>query len=65
MSNRRKNSSDGTGAIAMVILIIFAMPIFGLWLMSQPNEKDKNTGKILTIFGSILWIVCFILPKLS
>ena len=65
MSNRRKNSSDGTGAIAMVILIIFAMPIFGLWLMSQPNEKDKNTGKILTIVGSILWIVCFILPKLS
>ena len=65
MSNRRKNSSDGTGAIAMVILIIFAMPIFGLWLMSQPNEKDKNTGNILTIVGSILWIVCFILPKLS
>ena len=65
MSNRRKNSNDGTGAIAMVILIIFAMPLVGVWLMSQPNEKDKSTGRILTVIGSILWIVFFVIPKLT
>ena len=65
MSNNRNNNDGCTTGLALIILGIIAMPIFGLWLMSQPNEKDKNAGKFLTIIGSILWIVCFIIPKLS
>ena len=56
MGRYRKPSDSGITAIAVVLLAIFAMPIFGIYLLGQNNETDKTWGWILTVLGFVLWI---------
>ena len=57
MSRHRKSSDSGNAAIALALLAIIAMPIFGIYLLTRNNETDKTWGAILTVLGVILWIV--------
>lgn len=57
MGRHRKSSDSGNTAIALVLIVIIAMPLFGIYLLTRNNETDKTWGAILTILGIILWIV--------
>ena len=62
MSRHRRNHSDGaSSALAIALIAIVAMPIFGIYLLTRNNETDKVLGTILTVLGIILWIVIFIM----
>ena len=57
---KRKNNSDGTTALAMILLGIIAMPIVGISLMKSENDTDKGVGLILTIVGIVIWLFAFV-----
>lgn len=57
MGRHRKSSDNGNTAIALVLIAIIAMPLFGIYLLTRNNETDKTWGAILTVLGIILWIV--------
>ena len=52
------NSSPDRSSMSLLIAII-AMPLLGLYLLSQPSDQDKSVGLVLLIVGIILWIVYF------
>lgn len=56
--SRRKNSDDMAGCLAVVFLLIFAMPLYGIYKMTRPDGNSKVFGLILTVvsFGIWLWI---------
>ena len=56
MRRYRKSSDSGDTAIALALIAIVAMPIFGIYLLTRNNETDKTWGAILTVLGIILWI---------
>ena len=59
----KDNGSDGiTSCMVFVLLAIFALPVFGLYLMSQDKTEIKLIGGVLTVVGFAVWIVlaiCF------
>ena len=57
MSGHRKSSDSGNTAIAIALIAIIAMPIFGIYLLTRNNETDKTWGAILTVLGVVLWFV--------
>lgn len=61
MSRKRQNSSEGAGAIALAILIIVAMPIYGLYLIRKKDMNEKVSGWILLVVGLALWIAIAII----
>ena len=56
MSRHRKSSDSVNTVIALALIAIIAMPIFGIYLLTRNNETDKTWGAILTVLGIILWI---------
>ena len=54
MRRNRKSSDGGNTAIAIALIAIIAMPIFGIYLLTWKNETDKIWGIILTVVGIIL-----------
>lgn len=58
-----KNSSDGiVSMIAIVILIILATPIYGIYLLiNGKTEAQKALGIVLIIVGLIIWLATGIL----
>lgn len=61
MSRKRQNASEGAGAIALAILIIVAMPIYGLYLIRKKDMNEKVSGWILLVVGLALWIAIAII----
>ena len=57
MRKDRRNTGDSDGLIAIILLAIVAMPIFGVFLLTQKNETDRRWGIALTAIGSILWVL--------
>ena len=59
MRRGRKGSDDdaATGCIVYLILILFFMPIVGLFLICGKDPDKKPLGWVLLIIGIILWIV--------
>ena len=55
----RKRSDDDAaiGCIVYLLLIIFFMPIVGLFLICRKDPDKKPIGWVLLIIGIILWIV--------
>lgn len=55
----RKRSDDDAaiGCIVYLLLIIFFMPIVGLFLICGKDPDKKPIGWVLLIIGIILWIV--------
>ena len=54
-----KNSSDGIiSMIAIVILLILATPIYGIYLLTNGKTEDqKALGIVLIVLGLIIWFV--------
>ena len=53
-----KNSSDGiVSMIAIVILVILATPIYGIYLLTNgKTENQKALGIVLIVVGLIIWL---------
>ena len=58
-----KNSSDGiVSMIAIVILVILATPIYGIYLLTNgKTEVQKALGIVLIVVGLIIWLATGIL----
>ena len=52
-----RDGLDGNGCLALIFMVIFALPIIGIYKISTGNEDDKVTGTILLIVGIIIWII--------
>lgn len=57
----RRNDDDdfASGCVAWMILIVFLMPLVGLYIVYKGGEDKKLLGYVLTIVGTILWIWLF------
>lgn len=56
MSNKRNNDdNNGLGCALMLLGIIVAMPLVGIYLLTQSSDEDKATGAFLLILGVIIW----------
>ena len=45
------------GCITQAILVIFFMPIVGIWWIFSPNSEKRAWGWVMAIAGIILWLV--------
>lgn len=61
MKNKSSNNIDSM--LAMVIFVIIAMPIFGIYLCAHPNskEEDKTVGIIMIVLGILIWLIAKII----
>lgn len=59
MSRKNGNDEGVIGCLAFVLIAIIAMPLLGLYLLSQPSDQDKSIGLVLLIVDIILWIIFF------
>ena len=59
MSRGRKRSDDeaALGCIVYLLLIVFFMPIVGLFLVCGKDSDKKALGWVLLVIGIILWII--------
>ena len=61
--NEKNGDPDGIlSCLSLVLFAIFALPVFGIYLMSQDKHETKMFGGILTAIGFAIWIilaVCF------
>ena len=57
MRNHRRNTGSSEGLIAIILVAIVAMPILGVFLLTQKNKSDRRWGVALAIIGIILWIL--------
>ena len=59
----RKNSDDMTGCLAQVLLIVFLMPVVGLYfaLSKNSDEERRTIGWVLFFVGIVIWIVMAII----
>ena len=56
----RKSGDDATlGCVVQTLLIIFLMPIFGLYLTTKKDASNENRtlGWVLFIVGIVIWVI--------
>lgn len=55
----RKNSDDMTGCLAQVLLLVFLMPVVGLYLaLGKDSDQERRAlGWVLFFVGIVIWIV--------
>ena len=53
----RKNYDDAhtMGCAIILVGIVFAMPLVGLYLLTREAEEDKGIGVILLVLGIVIW----------
>lgn len=57
MARRRRSDEDATlGCLGYLILIVFLMPLAGIYLLCKPDPNTKLGGAVLLVAGLILWI---------
>ena len=54
---RHSNDDAAMGCIVYLLLVLFFMPIVGLYLVCGKDPEKKTLGWVLLILGVILWIV--------
>lgn len=54
--SRRNNNDGALTFIVMVLVLIFALPIYGIYKMSKPDPSSKTIGLVLTIIGLAIWL---------
>ena len=54
---RRKGTDDTLSFVVWILLIVFLMPITGLYFLLREDPSRRGLGWVLLIFGAILWIV--------
>ena len=56
MARRRRNDEDAAlGCLVYTLLIIFFMPIAGIYFLCKPSPNAKIGGAALVIVGLFLW----------
>ena len=56
MARRRRSDEDATlGCLVYMLLIIFLMPIVGIYFLCKPSPNAKIVGAVLLIVGLFLW----------
>ena len=56
MARRRRSDEDAAlGCLVYTLLIIFLMPIAGIYFLCKPAPNTKLGGAVLLIAGLILW----------
>lgn len=56
MARRRRSDEDAAlGCLVYLLLIIFLMPIAGIYFLCKPGPNAKVGGAFLLIIGLILW----------
>ena len=56
MARRRRSDEDATlGCLVYMLLIIFLMPIAGIYFLCKPSSNAKVGGAVLLIVGLFLW----------
>lgn len=54
---RHSNDDAAMGCIVYLLLILFFMPLVGLYFVCGKDPEKKTLGWVLLIIGIILWIV--------
>ena len=57
--SHNKNEPDGTGCVVFFLLLVFLMPLVGIWLLCSEDKDKQVVGVILLVIGIILWIASF------
>ena len=59
----RKNSDDMSGCLAQVLLVVFLMPLVGLYfaLKKDVDDESRSLGWVLFFVGIVIWIVLAII----
>ena len=56
MSGRNNDDDAHTmGGAIILVGIVFAMPLVGLYLLTREAEEDKGIGVILLVLGIVIW----------
>ena len=56
MARRRRSDEDAVlGCLVYTLLIIFLMPIAGIYFLCKPSPNSKIGGSVLLILGLFLW----------
>ena len=56
MSGRNNDDDAHTMGCAIILVgIVFAMPLVGLYLLTREAEEDKGIGVILLVLGIVIW----------
>lgn len=56
MARRRRSDEDAAlGCMVYTLLIIFLMPIAGIYFLCKPSPDAKIGGAVLLIVGLLLW----------
>lgn len=58
---RRNGEVETLGCLVQILLLIFVMPLVGLYLLIPPNSSTKELGILLTVFGFALWIIFLVM----
>ena len=55
----RRNNDDMTGCLAQILLVVFLMPVVGLYFALGKNSDDESRaiGWVLFFVGIVIWIV--------
>ena len=59
----RRNNDDMTGCLAQILLVVFLMPVVGLYFALGKNSDDESRtiGWVLFFVGIVIWIVLALL----
>lgn len=56
MARRRRSDEDAAlGCLVYTLMIIFLMPIVGIYFLCKPSPNAKIGGAVLLIVGLFLW----------
>lgn len=56
--NKHQMSDEGGSCLVMVVLIIFFMPLVGIYYIFTGDEGEKVIGVLLLLIGIAIWVAC-------
>ena len=54
--HRRRGNDDALALVVWLLLIVFLMPIVGLYFLLRQDPSKRGLGWVLLIIGIVLWI---------
>lgn len=55
MAKNNSDDNNGLGCALLLVAIVFAMPLVGIYLIVKGSDEDKSVGTALLILGIVLW----------
>ena len=55
--HRGKGTDDALMLVVWILLIMFLMPVVGLYFLLRKDPSKRGLGWVLLIVGIILWVV--------